>query len=34
VLLRLLDYFVQKIKMSNAPRFIVGGRYSLVAGAL
>jgi hypothetical protein len=32
-LLRMLGYFVQKIKMSNALRFTVGGRCSLVAGA-
>jgi hypothetical protein len=31
--LRLLGYFVQKIKMSNALRFTVGGRCSIVADA-
>jgi hypothetical protein len=32
--LRMRSYFVQRMKMGNAPRFTVGGRYSLVAGAL
>ena len=28
----MLDCFVQKIKMGNAPRFIVGGRYPPCCG--